>query len=71
MSKTIVYINSSEKLINISEIGYIVNPTLYINKAFTERVEKFFKEIFHPSTMSGIRNVIQKEYLCYWTSNFY
>ena len=38
----------------------MVNPTLSVNKVFREQVEKFLKNKFRPSTMSGIRNVMKK-----------
>ena len=69
MSKICVYINSIEKHINEFEIGYMVNPTLNVKKEFREQVDKFSKEAFRPSNMSGIRNVIKKEYVYYCTSD--
>ena len=38
----------------------MVNPTLYVDKAFKEQVRNFLKEENHPSTMYGIRNVLDK-----------
>ena len=37
----------------------MVKPTLNVNKVFIEQVEKFLKEKFHPSTTSGIINVMK------------
>ena len=54
MSKNIIYMNSIEKRMNPFLIGYMVNPKLYINKAFRSQDEKFLKETFHSSTHSGI-----------------
>ena len=69
MSKICVYINSIEKHINEFEIGYMVNPILNVKKESREQVDKFSKDEFCPSTMSGIRNVNIKYYVCYCTSN--
>ena len=55
--------NSTEKQDNKFLIGYMVNPTLNVNKVFRYQVEKFLTYIFHRSTMSGIRNDI-KNYSC-------
>ena len=38
----------------------MVNPTLYVNKAFKEQVGKSLKETFHSITMSGIIHVLKK-----------
>ena len=46
---------------NQSEIGYMINPTLHVNKVFRYQVEKFLKETFHQSTMTAIRNVTRKK----------
>ena len=35
----------------------MVNFTLYVNMLLIEQVDKFFRETFHPSTMSDIINV--------------
>ena len=35
------YINSTEKRTNPFAIGYMVNPTLYVNNVFRYQVEKF------------------------------
>ena len=63
--------NSTEKQDNKFLIGYMVNPTLNVNKVFRYQVEKFLTYIFHRSTMSGIRNDIKKLFVRYCTINFY
>ena len=65
MSKTFVYITSKEKLNNQSAIGYMVKPTLYMNKVFKEQVENCLKETFFSSTMSGIINFSNKDNTCF------
>ena len=70
MSKIIVYIYSTFKLINPFTIGYMVNPTLHVNKAFREQVVKFLRETSFQSTISVIINVMGvKEYVQYCNIN--
>ena len=38
MSKTNVFINTTEDLINQFVIGYMINPTLHVNKVFIYKV---------------------------------
>ena len=45
MSKTFVYVNSIEKLLNQFLIGYMVKPTLNVNKVFRDQVENSWKKI--------------------------
>ena len=56
----LVYTNNTEKRINIFAIGYMVNPTLYVNKVLRDQVETFLKETYHSSTMSGIKIYIEE-----------
>ena len=55
MSRKIVLINAAQERINQISIGYIINPTLHVNKVFRNEVKKFLKETFHQSTMKGIK----------------
>ena len=50
-----MYMNSIGKRMNQFAIEYIVNPTLKINKVFSDQVEKKLEEIFHSSITSGIK----------------
>ena len=64
MSKILAYLYTKyKKSINFS-IGYIINPTLHVNKVFMEQVEKFLRDTFHPNTMKKIRNVMRKKDTC-------
>ena len=56
--------NITEKNIDSFPIRYMVNTTLYVNKAFKDQVEKYFRVKFHPSTMSGINKLIQRDNTC-------
>ena len=64
MPKNFVYINSVEKHINPIAIGYMDNPTINDDKVLREIFDKCPKEKFHPSTISGIRNVIKNNNTC-------
>ena len=55
MSRNIVYINTTEKQMNQFAIGYMINPTLNVNRVLRAQVKKVSKEIFHQSIMIGIR----------------
>ena len=55
MSQNNMYMNSIGKRMNQFAIEYIVNPTLKINKVFSDQVEKKLEEIFHSSITSGIK----------------
>ena len=39
MSKRLVYIYTTYKIINQFSIGYMINSTLHVNKVFREQVE--------------------------------
>ena len=43
MPKTFSYINGTEKCMNKFAIGYMVKPTLNVNKVFIEQVGKRLK----------------------------
>ena len=38
ISKILVYIYTTDKSFNQFEIGYIINPTLHVNKVFIENI---------------------------------
>ena len=61
MSKTIVYNNIIEEIINQFEIWYMINPTLHVNKVFRYQVETSIKEMFHQSTIEGLRHFMIKK----------
>ena len=45
-------------------IGYIINPTLQVNKVFIENVEKFLRATFHENKMENIKDVMKKKDTC-------
>ena len=60
MSKIFVYINTTYERINPFSIGYMINPTLQVNKVFRDKVEKFLRDTFHQNTMKGIKHFLRK-----------
>ena len=46
MSKNFVYLHNKAKHIIEFEIGYMVDPTLYVNEDFKEWVEKCTNDTF-------------------------
>ena len=63
MSRILVYTYTTEKLISQFAIGYMVNPTIHVNKVFREQVEKFLRSTFHQNIMEGIKSVTIKNYI--------
>ena len=63
MSKKFVYLHNTEERINEFLIGYIVNPTLHVTKAFKEQVEKFTNDAFGTITQPFIKNPNKKNYV--------
>ena len=64
MSKIIVYPYTTYKQINQFSIGYMINPSLHVNRVFREKIEKSLRATFHENTMENIRDVIQKKDIC-------
>ena len=46
MSKRFIWLNETKQYINLFTIGYIINPSLDVNKTFKEQVEKCMYNIF-------------------------
>ena len=42
----------------------MVNPTINVNKVFRDQVEKFSKELFYQSTITGIKNLLKNGKTC-------
>ena len=64
MSKILVYMYTSYKRINQFSNGYMINPTISVNKVFREQVENFLRATFHQNTTEIIRNMIRKKDTC-------
>ena len=56
MSKIQVYLYTTYKRVKNISIGYMINPTLHINKVFREQVEIFLRSTIHQNTMESIIN---------------
>ena len=52
-----------ERIIEFS-IGYMINPTLNINKAFKEKVAQCMKNTFGAITQPHISKILQKKQEC-------
>ena len=64
MSRSYIWIEETNQLINEFSIGYTMNPTLNRNRAFKYQVKVCLKHTFCPDTNSHIskhnRNLIQE-----------
>ena len=59
-----VHIYSTDEWINQFAIGYMINPSLHINKLFRQQVEKFLNATFHEKTMVTIIYVMKNKDTC-------
>ena len=59
-----VHLYSADGCINQFKIGYMINPSLQVNKVFIEQVENFLNDTFHENTMENIRDVLRKKNTC-------
>ena len=61
ISKSYICLEETNQRINEFSIGYMMNPTLYKNRAFKEQVKVCFKHKFVPDTTSHINKILQKK----------
>ena len=61
MSKTYIWIEEKNQRINEFSFGYMLNPTLYENKAFKDQVKACFKNTFVKYINSHINSILQKK----------
>ena len=61
MSKSYIWLQETNQRINELSIGYMMNPTLYKNRAFKEQVKVCFRHKFGPDTTSHINKILQKK----------
>ena len=54
MSKTYIWMEETNQRINEFSFGYMLNPTLYKNKAFKDQVKACFKNTFGKDSNSHI-----------------
>ena len=62
MAKRFIWIEETGKIINEFEIGYMINPSLYLNKTFREQVEECLNTIFGELTQPFIKAILSKKY---------
>ena len=60
MDKRFIWLNE-KKCINEFEIGYMINPSLHINKALRDQIEKFMNTTFGELTLSFIKATFPKD----------
>ena len=60
MAKSFIWINETKKRFNKFTIGYMINPVLYVNKAFREKVETFMLTTFGEITQPFIKPILLK-----------
>ena len=61
MAKHFIWIEETGKRINQFEIGYMIDPSLYVNKAFKEQVEKCINTTFGELSQNFIKNTLSKK----------
>ena len=61
MAKSFICLEEKKYRINKFSIGYIINPTLNINKSFKEKVTKYMKTTFGAITKPHIRTILAKK----------
>ena len=62
--KILVYLYTTDKQINLFAIGYIVNPSLSVNKVFIKQVEKYLRVTFHEIIIENIRYNMRNKDRC-------
>ena len=61
ISKSYIWLEEKKQRINEFYIGYMINSTLYGNRAFKYHVKVCFKHTFGPDTISNINKILQKK----------
>ena len=56
-----VHIYTTKKTIHQFAIGYIINPTIHINRVFIEQVKNILGFYFHINTIKTIKNCLMKK----------
>ena len=65
MSKRMVHLYEIGEKINKFAIGYMITPSIHVNKVFIEQFEKLLKAIFHEKKMGPIRDFMRKKDTCF------
>ena len=61
LSKITVHICTTEKTINHFAIGYMINPSIHINRKFREQAKKCLGCYFSTKTMKTVRDYLPKK----------
>ena len=61
MTKRFIWIEEKKERIHKFLIGYMINPTFNINKAFREQVNKCMKNTFSAITQPHIKTTLAKK----------
>ena len=61
MAKIYIWIEETKESINEFSIGYMINPTFNINKAFKYQVSKCMKSTFGAITQPHISKILSKQ----------
>ena len=64
MLKIMVHIYYIDDSINQFAIGYMINPSLHVDKVFREKVEKFLNYTYHEKKMETIRDFMKNNNTC-------
>ena len=62
--RRMVHICSTYDLINQFEIGYVINPSLHVNKGLREQIDKLLNATFHAKTMKNIKYDLKNKNTC-------
>ena len=60
ISKSYIWLEETNQRINEFSIGYMMNPTLYSNRAFKDQLKLCLKHTFGPDTNPHISRTLQK-----------
>ena len=61
MSKNYIWIEETNQHMDEFYSGYMLNPTLYKNKSFKDKVKSCFKNTFGKDTNSHINTILMKK----------
>ena len=61
MAKSYIWLKETKERINEFSIGYTINPTLSIDKAFKEQLTKCTKNTFGAMTQPRISKILPKK----------
>ena len=66
ISNRMIYIYSTEKTVHQFSIGYMINPSIHINKIFKTKIEKLLGCYFFIETMQTIKKFQRRRIHLLW-----